>query len=298
MLHDPDVAFWIGVPAPSVTSESRFPCQPTLPPYNDQEPEDGVTTGDCPFVVHGILGNDIINKCWRAMSTIAIKHLKEGGSALAIGHSNKPKSIFSNPSLYLQIFPWLFLYGLGGIQNDFIQKKLSPAIQKKHFLLYHNKQIQTDKLFPIVAFNHEQIAAITTGTFLLIKKLYFNRVCENIMSIDRNVLDQLSARMLNGEHVVPETSKEQKCFSVLKDVDSISAGMDSSLAGKRKQRGDDSILSLSKFGHRTNGKTSSSSSSVSLSNISTISGTVGGRECELQSDGDTIFVFRSSISVG
>ena len=34
MLHDPNVAFWVEVPAPSMASESWFPSQPTWPPYS------------------------------------------------------------------------------------------------------------------------------------------------------------------------------------------------------------------------------------------------------------------------
>jgi hypothetical protein len=49
---------------------------------------------------------------------MAAKHLDDGGKVLAIGHSKEPQSIWRNPKLYPQMFPWLFPYGLGGIGHE------------------------------------------------------------------------------------------------------------------------------------------------------------------------------------
>lgn len=54
------------------------------------------------------------------MSTTAVKaralqHLNSYGKFLSVGHAEHPESIWNNPDLYPQMFPWLFPYGLGGI---------------------------------------------------------------------------------------------------------------------------------------------------------------------------------------
>jgi len=47
------------------------------------------------------------------LKRIALQHLNSSGKMLAIGHLSKYESIHTNPVLYLQLFPWLFPYGLG-----------------------------------------------------------------------------------------------------------------------------------------------------------------------------------------
>ena len=148
---------------------------------DDCKLEDGVSTSECPLIVHGLMGKDIINKSWKVLSAKTLKHVKDGGSVLAIGHSLSPESIYNNPALYPQMFPWLFLYDLGGIGNKNINKKISSQKQRAHLLLYHNKRFQTNRLFPIVAFNLEQLQATSTGGFLLTKKSMYKNVCANII---------------------------------------------------------------------------------------------------------------------
>ena len=84
---------------------------------------------------------------------------------LAISHDDSPQSIYNNPNLYPQIFPWLFLYGLGGIGAT--MTKLSEKLHKHRLLMYHDKRFQHDVCFSFVAFSHQQVKASTTGGFLL-----------------------------------------------------------------------------------------------------------------------------------
>ena len=111
----------------------------------DNEVEDGTEHGDCPFVVHGLSGEYLGTKTINSLKGIALRHLNSGGKVLAIGHSFTIESIYRNPELYPQMFPWLFPYGLGGIGMS----SLSDAEHKQHLLMYHDKQFQTDIYFPL-----------------------------------------------------------------------------------------------------------------------------------------------------
>ncbi|TFK60401.1 hypothetical protein BDN72DRAFT_752984, partial [Pluteus cervinus] len=81
----------------------------------NNEEEDGVESGDCPFVVHGLSGEAMTSKTAETLKGIALKHLNSEGKMLAVGHSEDPEGIYNNPALYPQMFPWLFPYGYGGI---------------------------------------------------------------------------------------------------------------------------------------------------------------------------------------
>jgi len=93
---------------------------------------------------------------------------------LAISCAENPESIYNNPQLYCQMFPWLFPYGLGGIGTT----KLSEKEHKRHLLMYHDKCFQTDNHFPLIAFNHEQIKHSTTGGFLLAETCHFHDIAD------------------------------------------------------------------------------------------------------------------------
>ena len=143
---------------------------------HDNEDEEGAEEGNCPFTVHSILGDEYSKLSMTALKAHAMKHLESGGKTLGIGHENKPQSMYDNPQAYPQMFPWLFSYGYRGIGQAHLKKKLSESEHKKCLLMYHDKRFQTDLYFPIVAFNHKQMKAGITGSFLLAKQQKFGKI--------------------------------------------------------------------------------------------------------------------------
>ena len=135
--------------------------------------EEGTAEGPCPFVVHGLTGEEYDKMSMKSLKIKALQHLGNGGMALGIGHSEDPLSIYNNSQLYPQLFPWLFPYGLGGIGQYRHKHKLSEKEHKKWLLQYYDKRFQTDLYFPIIAFNHEQIKASVTGSFIMAKRSNF-----------------------------------------------------------------------------------------------------------------------------
>jgi len=71
----------------------------------DSEKEEGVDDGPCPFVVNGVTGEKLSTMGPKALAAKAAKHLKEDdGKVLAIGHAEKPESMYDNPQLYPMMF--------------------------------------------------------------------------------------------------------------------------------------------------------------------------------------------------
>lgn len=200
---------------------------------DNMEVEEGATEGPCPFVVHGLVGNELGARPQAVLAAIALNHLNQEGTMLAVGHKAVPESIFKNPLLYPQIFPWLFPYGLGGLENLNISRNLSSRAHKKHLLLYHDKRFQTDRYFPILSFNHEQVKDSTKAGYILTKQSKFERIKQRIMSMKPDILENLIARFEKGEHVQADTEDERNLFAILNDVDSISGQVDGSWASKK-----------------------------------------------------------------
>lgn len=209
---------------------------PEATAVNDNDVEDGVEAGDCPFTVHGLNGEELSSMSLKALTAVALQHLTNNGKTLAIGHAPEPESIYQNPQLYPQMFPWLFPYGLGGIENKRGKKKVAERKWKQHLLMYHDKRFQTDQYFPLIAFNHEQIKQSAGAGVLLADRKSFNIVSERLLNINLNVLEDLSKRMVAGEHVKPQTQEEKDCYQLINDLDHIAHNVQGSMTSKKHMR--------------------------------------------------------------
>ncbi|KAL1750364.1 hypothetical protein FB107DRAFT_188609, partial [Schizophyllum commune] len=108
------------------------------------------------------------------LKSAALEHLQKGHSVLGVGHDDKPEGMFDNPKAYPAMFPWLFPYGLGGLGMYLKDNgSLSTKAHKEHLLLYHDKRFQDDLYFPTIAFNHEQIAASSTASNIMVRRADF-----------------------------------------------------------------------------------------------------------------------------
>ena len=202
----------------------------------DMEDEDGVEEGKCPFVVHGITGENYSTLSKDATRALALQHLIKDQNILFVGHGTKPESIFNNSQLFPSMMPWLFPYGLGGIGNSNIIGPMSSIAQKKYLLMYYDKRFQTDPGFPLIAFNQEQIQQSSTAGFVTAEKPYFAEVAKRLMTLDKSVLEDITNRMTKGERVKPETDAETACFRVLSDIDTVGGHVKGSLTSKKYMR--------------------------------------------------------------
>ena len=222
------------------------PIQPALATgVHDDEDSHGTSNGPCPFTVHGLTGEEYSKLSIGSLKARALRHLESKGLTLGIGRDESPQSMFDNPQLYPQMFPWLFPYGFGGLGQSRHKRKLSLLEHKQSLLMYHDKRFQTDLYFPIIAFNHEQISAGITGSFLMAKRQKFGNIVDRLTSLDKMVLKTLTERMAGGEYVRPQTDAEKACFAVLDNLDHVGGHVKGSLTSKKYMRNE--IWSLISF---------------------------------------------------
>ncbi|KAA1479475.1 hypothetical protein DENSPDRAFT_756072, partial [Dentipellis sp. KUC8613] len=108
---------------------------------NKSDDDEGTADGPCPYTVHTLTADQLQSSSMKLKTVIAhaVQHLIDGKPALGIGRSSEPESMYNNPQLYPQAFPWLFPYGLGGIGNVNGFKKVSDSVRKKALLMYYDK---------------------------------------------------------------------------------------------------------------------------------------------------------------
>ena len=202
----------------------------------DDEFEDGSTDGPCPFTVHGLTGPEFENMSMDRLKARALQHLAESGTTLGISHDSKPQSMYDNPQAYPQMFPWLFPYGFGGIGQKCHFGKISETTHKRNLLMYYDKRFQTDLYFPMIAFNHEQLKAGVTGSFLLTKKKMWPDISKRLQSLNHGVLKMISDKLSDGSHFTPSTAEEKKCFQLLTDLDHVGGFVKGSITSKKHMR--------------------------------------------------------------
>ena len=198
----------------------------------DNGEEVGVDDGDCPFVVHGLMDHKYETMSVEALKGIALRHWNNGGGALAVSHSVKCKSIYNDPSVYPQAFPWLFPYGLGGIGTT----SLSDKAHKRFLLMYHNKRFQYDVTFPFIAFSYLQMKAASSTGFLLVDSSKFHDITNRLLSVDQGTLASISKRLSEGETVTPCNDNEKACFQLVRDLDHINGKVQGSVTSKKYMR--------------------------------------------------------------
>ncbi len=206
------------------------------PAVNAGEPNLGVGSGECAFIVHSLTGEDMADMTYDAKVARAIRYFDGGGEALAYGHDTRPESIYHNPKLFPGMFPWLYPYGLGGFGNRKMAKELDHAKHVRANLLHADRRFQTNRCYPFIVFNHRQIRSSGHGGYLLTQRGYFDSVADKIMNIDRAALDSIIDRASSGEYVKPITAAEKACFDLIHVVDRVAGHVEGSATQKKYQR--------------------------------------------------------------
>jgi hypothetical protein len=218
-------------PIPSVQGN-----QPGLamPLYNEEER--GSEYGPCPYSVHGLSTTKFSDLTPTKRKDIALQWLTEGGGALGVGRGANPLSLYDNPTLYTQMFPWLFPYGLGGVGGVSPVRRVSESKHCKWLLGYSDRRFQMESHFVITAFNHQQIKTSSSKSFVMVKRGNFASVAESIKEVNPAVLSSISQRMKDGERVVPQTDMEKRCFRLLEQIERVGGHVDGSLAKRKFMR--------------------------------------------------------------
>jgi hypothetical protein len=128
-------------------------------------------TDDVPLEHSGMVDSDEHSSNHEAKMTNAVNRLID--QAVQVPHKTEPVGQFDNPDFWVNTFPVLFPFGVGGsAHKDTYTTKLTVQEWVRHHLAYHDGRFRKDPSFIYVAFAVLQQLERLNLSFLMYKKVF------------------------------------------------------------------------------------------------------------------------------
>ena len=149
----------------------------------------------------------------------AVHHVKEkGGAYVEIPHGPRPVNEFCNPSLFPQMYPCLFPYGIGGFEDARRPSPLAFQRHVRHLLSLQDSRFREHHSFMFTAFNILQCHAILLHSSLKVRKSQFAAVAADYASVSDAAVARVCARITGTHRVQAEDDEERKVLKLMNDV--------------------------------------------------------------------------------
>ncbi|KAF5326511.1 hypothetical protein D9611_000714 [Ephemerocybe angulata] len=143
------------------------------------------------------------------------------------------------------IYPTLFPYGIGGLENRGRKAALSFKRHVKHLLTLHDSRFQEHYSFPFTVFNILQRRAILLHTSLKVKRSNFKKVAASFASVSPEVLQSVSEQIGKGTYSF-HTPEERQALDLMKEVKLITSNVPASSSSKLVMRNEIKALIIEK----------------------------------------------------
>ncbi|KAE9409075.1 hypothetical protein BT96DRAFT_953838 [Gymnopus androsaceus JB14] len=91
-----------------------------------------------------------------------------------------------------------------------------------------------DPEFALIAFNMEQILQSNKGGYVITKRKDVRQIAQRLRELNVDVLNFIIRCLESGEHVVPSTEEEKKCYRLINDIDGVSGKVEGSTTSKKQ----------------------------------------------------------------
>ena len=170
------------------------------------------------------------------LKAAALRHFKRGGGFLAVPHEPVPVNEFFNPSLLPMLYPTLFPYGIGGVEDRRRTVAISFENHVKHLLSLADRRFQEHYSFLFVVFNIIQRRKLLLHTSLKVKRSKFRSWAEKYKSISPTTIETLVEKSSDGKYPVAQNDEERNVLELMRDVNTINSHIPGSAAARVNMR--------------------------------------------------------------
>ena len=176
----------------------------------------------------------------------ALRHIKRGGGYIQIPHEAKPVNEFFNPELFPLIYPTLFPYGIGGLEDRQRLVKVSLKRHVKHLFNLKDKRFQEHYSFLFTAFNILQRRSVLLHTSLKVKKKNFDKIASDFASVSPETIHIVTERISHGDSVTANNENERKVLNLMKQVNAVTSNVPASSSSRVAMRNEIRALIMEK----------------------------------------------------
>ena len=172
------------------------------------------------------------------MTSVALKHLKEGKHFIEMRHGSSPFSDYDDPKLYALLFPTLFPFGLGGPDDTVRQRKILFKSHIQHLFRLRDSRFREHRSFMFVVFNILQRHSINISASLTVKRPYVASIAHDLSCVTGLAFDKIVERLRTGDFLLPSsaTDEEMKAVRLMRQVNLVNAKVPGTSGSKLKMR--------------------------------------------------------------
>ena len=229
------------------TKHLNFADLPTHAPGDSYEGITSFSDGNaCAFAVSGLTEASIDTMTADQRRQAALKQLREG-KALAIGHAALPTNTYYNSAMWVDAFPWLFPFGRGGLENEYLLSSTESAKRKitlglarhmRFLLMYWDQRFARDEHFMYIAHNVLQRRVASRTSYAKVKKRGFERTAYLMDTVKQETLEAMLASMEKSKtnYVKAQSQDEENCIELLRHIEDAGFALDGSNASRKRYR--------------------------------------------------------------
>ncbi|KAJ7092460.1 hypothetical protein B0H15DRAFT_763978, partial [Mycena belliarum] len=142
---------------------------------------------------------------------------------------NMPLSTSKNPRVFGWLWPTLFPYGVGMVDNNIVRispdfgfREVDTLTHVQHFLNTADRRFQVHKSFIFVMNNIIQRRHSSFQSRLATKRSWFPVIQELIQKVDTDCVDSYQAKLENNPFAKPETEGEKAAVKLMKYLNYVS----------------------------------------------------------------------------
>ncbi|KAG6876462.1 hypothetical protein C0992_012882 [Termitomyces sp. T32_za158] len=184
-----------------------------------------------------VVANVDCNASSKELRAAAIRHIVEDkGGYLMHPHRLQPVKDFVNPELFPMLYPTLFPYGIGGVEDV---SRVIPISFKAHIcylLSLCDSRFREHHSFMFTAFNIIQQRAVLLHTSLKVRKSDFSAIASRFATVSLNAVQRVSARVAKGDYITVRDDEEKHVLELMKQVNVISSHVPGSAAMRMSMR--------------------------------------------------------------
>ncbi len=166
-----------------------------------------------------------------------MRHIKrKGGAYIELPHDPEPVEEFYNPSLFPMMYPTLFPYGVGGLEDRSRPKPISLKCHVKHYFSLNDTRFQRHNSFQFSAFNMLQRRSMLLHTSLKVKRANFASIANRFARVSSDAIHIVAERVSRGDHTTCNSEDERQALALMKEVHAVTTNVAGSSSSRSVMR--------------------------------------------------------------